>query len=427
MNDAAASSAPDAPPSVRIPPGGTYAVLVLTAMNLLNYIDRYVPSAVKELFKADLHMSDKETSLPLTAFVVVYMLFSPVFGSLSDKWPRKVIIAGGVMLWSLATGAAAFSVGFWSFLLARALVGVGEAAYATLAPALISDFYPPSRRNRILTLFYVAIPVGAALGFAVGAAVGQRLGWRVAFMVCGFPGVLAALAALRIKDPGRGTFDDDKGVAPPPWSQALKALKSNRQYVLAVAGYTLVTFASGALADWFPAFLSRLRGMNVEEAGTLTGVASVVGGLGGTVVGGLLGDRLARYTRHPYLAISGFGMAVATVLAVMGLVAHSKTAIFLFILFTQFFMWFYNGPINSVLVNCVQSALRARAFSFSILCIHLLGDAISPFIVGAISDATHNLLLAISVVPVTMVGGTLIWLYAWRTLPAEPTPEPAEA
>jgi MFS family permease len=417
-----ASATPHPGPSTNVlPPGGAYAVGVLTVMNLLNYVDRFVPSAVKDLFKGELNMTDAETSLPLTAFVVVYMLFTPVFGSLGDRWSRKAVIAAGVALWSLATAAAAMATGFWSFLLARSLVGVGEAAYATMAPALISDFYPPERRNRILTMFYVAIPVGAALGFAVGGVLGARFGWRVAFLACGLPGLLAALSALFIRDPGRGTFDNDRHVAPPAWPDALRTLSHNRPYVLTVVGYTLVTFASGALADWFPTLLSRLRNVPMEEAATITGVAAALGGLLGTVAGGLLADRLRtrNQTRNPYLAVSGVSMAVATVVAMGGLVVTSKVAIFALILGAQTLMFFYNGPINSVLVNCVPSALRARAFAFSILCIHILGDAISPFLVGLLSDVTGSLMVAISVVPVTMMGGALVWMYAWRTLATE--------
>lgn len=409
-------ASPPASPSSS-PRGATYAVVVLTVMNLLNYVDRWVPSAVKELFKKDLDLTDAQTSYPLTGLVVVYMIFSPIFGSLSDKWPRKTVIAVGVGLWSLATGAAAFAVGFWSFLVTRALVGIGEAAYATLSPALISDFYPPSRRNRILTIFYVAIPVGSALGFAVGGLLGKEFGWRVAFMACGFPGILAALLALRISEPARGTFDDDKGTTPPGWPEALRQLAKNREYVLAVLGYIFVTFASGALGDWFPAFLARLRGMDVAEAGTITGVAAVVGGLGGTIAGGVLADRLAGKVKNPFLAVSGWSMLVTTILCCLAVLAESRIAIVVVIMATQFFMWFYNGPINTLLVNSVPSALRTRAFSLSILLIHLFGDALSPSIVGMISDATGNLILAISVVPVMLFLGTCVWLYAWRSLP----------
>jgi MFS family permease len=161
-------------------------------MNLLNYIDRYVPSAVKEPLKADLQLTDAQTAWPLTAFVVVYMIASPLFGSLADRFARRNVIAAGVALWSLATAAAAWAGGFWTFLLARALVGVGEAAYATLTPALLSDFYPPQRRNQVLTWFYAAIPVGAALGLAWAAGWasttdGARRSWPAACRACWRP------------------------------------------------------------------------------------------------------------------------------------------------------------------------------------------------------------------------------------------------
>ncbi len=398
-------------------PGAGFAVVVLTAMNLLNYVDRWVPSATKELFKRELHLTDAETSLPLTAFVIVYMLMSPVFGALADRWPRKVVIAAGVALWSIATGAAAFAIGFWTLLLARGLVGVGEAAYATLSPSLISDLYPPASRNRILTLFYVAIPVGAAIGFSVGGLLGATHGWRVAFLACGLPGLLVAALALWIKEPRRGAFDEDAGERSPGWPDALRSLARNRQYVLTVAGYTAVTFASGALADWFPAFLARERGMGIGEAGSLIGTAAVVGGLGGTIAGGWLGDRLRGRTRHPYLALSGWSMAITTVLATFALFAQARWLIAALMVSAQFFMWFYNGPVNAILVNSVGSSLRARAFSLSILCIHLFGDAISPPVVGGLADLTGSLPVAVLLVPLSLALGTGIWLHAWRRLP----------
>src|SRR5438128_1434125 len=184
-----------------------FAIVILTAMNLLNYIDRYVASAVKESFKRELHFTDFQTSAPFTGLIIVYMLTSPVFSSLADRFSRKRLIATGVALWSLATAAAAWATGFFTFLLARSLVGVGEAAYATISPAMISDYYPPARRNRMLTIFYVAIPVGAALGYELGGLMGQAYGWRAAFLIVGLPGLLAALLVLLVREPVRGAFD----------------------------------------------------------------------------------------------------------------------------------------------------------------------------------------------------------------------------
>ena len=272
--------------------GATFAVIVLTAMNLLNYIDRWVPSAVKDLIKADLHLDDRQTALPLSAFLVVYMLASPVFGSLAGRMSRKHLVALGVALWSLATAAAALAGSFTTFLLARAAVGIGEAAYATIAPSILADFFPPSKRNRVLTLFYVATPVGSALGFVLGGALGQHYGWRAAFLACGLPGLLVALLALAMREPPRGHFDaPDAAVASPTWPSALRSLAKNPRYLIAVAGYTLVTFATGGVADWFATFLARERHLALAHADGLVGTATVVGGLGGTIVGGLLADR----------------------------------------------------------------------------------------------------------------------------------------
>jgi MFS transporter, Spinster family, sphingosine-1-phosphate transporter len=391
-------------------------------MNLLNYLDRFIPSVVKDLFKADLKLTDTQTSLPITGFIIVYMLTSPIFGALADRWPRKILIAVGVGLWSLATGAAALATGFWTFCLARAFVGVGEAAYATISPALLSDFYPPSKRNRILTIFYVAIPVGAALGFILGGILGEKFGWRAAFLICGLPGLALAGLALAIRDPGRGRYDNDAGQSPPPWLQALGPLLKNREYVLAVAGYAAVTFASGALADWFAPFLQRHHGMSLKESGWYVGLSAVVGGVAGTALGGLAGDALKRWTRRPYLALSGWSMALSTIFAFLALTVSSTKATIVMLFVAQFFLWFYNGPINALIANAVPSALRVRAFALSILAIHIFGDAISPSIVAAASDRM-GLQKAIQLVPMALGAGALIWLFAWRTLPDQPREE----
>ncbi|MEW6432029.1 MAG: MFS transporter [Myxococcota bacterium] len=389
-------------------------------MNMLNYVDRWVPSAVKDLFKHDLSLSDAQTSWPLSAFIIVYMLASPAFGALAETRSRRVLIAFGVAAWSLATAAAAFATGFGSLLIARAAVGIGEAAYATLAPAVLADFYPPERRNRIFTLFYVATPVGSAIGFVLGGFLGEHFGWRTAFLAVGLPGLLVAALALLMKEPVRGAFDD----APPKpasWGAALRSLAKNRVYVITLVGYTAVTFATGGIADWFPTFLSRLRGMPLSQADLAIGVSAVVGGLVGTGAGGWAADRLAKLTRQPYLAISGLAMLPALALTVVALfVAHAPLAIVAAVLTAQVFLWAYNAPVNALIVNSVEPGLRARAFGLSILAIHLLGDVLSPPLIGLVSDETGSLELALVMVPVAVALGGAVWLFGWRKLPEAP-------
>lgn len=397
--------------------GAGFALFVLTAMNLLNYVDRYVPSAVKGLIKDELDLSDKQTSLPLTAFVLVYMVASPIFGSLAERYNRRVLVAAGVAAWSLATAAGALAHDFTTLLIARASVGIGEAAYATLAPAILADFFPPERRNRVFTIFYIAIPVGSAIGFALGGLLGAHFGWRAAFLAVGLPGVLAAGLALLMKDPPRGGFDSAPAEAV-SWPVAIKSLLANRVYVFTVAGYTAVTFATGGIADWFPHFLERVRHMDLVAATTAIGASAVVGGLFGTAWGGAAADWLAKHTRQPYLALSGFAMVPATALSVVALfVFHQPAWIIGAVLATQLFLWAYNAPINAVIVNSVAPGLRARAVGLSILSIHLLGDAISPFLIGVVSDATGSLETAMIMIPIAVGVGAAIWLVGWRTLP----------
>lgn len=405
-------------PTSRAPaPGAVFALIVLTLMNMLNYVDRWVPSAVKDLFKHDLGLTDAQTSWPLSAFILVYMVASPIFGAMAERRSRRTLIAFGVAAWSLATAAAALAQGFTSLLIARAAVGIGEAAYATLAPSVLADFFPPERRNRVFTVFYVATPVGSALGFVLGGLLGEHFGWRTAFLAVGLPGLLVAALALLMKEPTRGAFDE----APPQpvsWPQALRALAKNPTYLFTVAGYTLVTFATGGIADWFPTFLSRVRGMSLSEADLAIGVSAVVGGLVGTAAGGYLGDALARVTRHPYLAVSGLAVLPAVALTSVALyVVQAPLAIVACVLVAQLFLWAYNAPVNALLVNSVEPGLRARAFGLSILCIHLFGDVLSPPLIGLVSDATGSLPRALLMVPVTVALGGVVWLWGWRTLP----------
>lgn len=416
----------------RVAQGATFAIVVLTAMNLLNYMDRLVPSAVKDLFKADLGLSDFQTSVPFTAFVIVYMITSPIFGALADRSSRKVLVGTGVALWSLATAAAAYATGFWTFLASRALVGVGEAAYATIAPSLIADYYAPERRNKIMTIFYVAIPIGGALGYVLGGLLGEHFGWRRAFLMVGLPGLLVAALAFLMREPGRGTFDPP-GAKPAVlgWGEALGVMVRSQPYVFAVLGYTAVTFGTGGMADWFSPYLQREHGMSVGEAGMAVGQVTASAGLLGTAMGGFLADRLRRFTRQPYFALSGVSMIASTICAFMALRA-GRDVVLTWLFFAQFFLWFYNAPINTVIANSVPSNVVARAFGVSILAIHLLGDAISPTIIGAISDATAspddaargNLPVALLLVPLTFGLGALCWLWAWRRLP-EPQAAPA--
>jgi MFS family permease len=397
-----------------------WGLVLLTLVNFFNYLDRFVVSAlVESLKKSELALSDGQLGALASAFVLVYMLASPLFGVLGDRGKRPRLLAAGVALWSLATAAGGLARSFAALFAARAAVGIGEAAYGTIAPAMLADFYPRERRGRVFAIFFAAIAVGGAAGYIVGGLADQRFGWRAAFWIAGLPGLALALLCLTLKDPQRGAMDGDstvserQGTTPSGW-KAYHGLLRNRPYVLTVAGYAAYTFALGALAFWMPAFLERVRGVPRATATVQFGAIVVATGLVGTFAGGWLGDLFLRRSRQAYLWVSGWVTLAAAPATLVAFVAPQPAVYLPALVVAQLLVFASTGPINSAIVNVVAPTERARAVGLSILAIHLFGDVPSPPLVGAISDAT-TLQTAFLILPAAFAVGGAIWLYAaWR-------------
>src|SRR5437763_6261010 len=156
-----------AAPAGRLP-GARTALALLLAINLFNYIDRYVLAAVLLKVGEQFSVGKGQTGLLMSMFLVSYTVVAPLFGWLGDRWSRWKLIAVGVILWSLASGGTGLATSFGLMLLTRALIGVGEGAYAPVAPSLIADLFPVERRGGVMAWFYMAIPVGSALGVVFG-------------------------------------------------------------------------------------------------------------------------------------------------------------------------------------------------------------------------------------------------------------------
>ena len=188
-------------------PGARLSLALLLGINLLNYIDRQVLSAVEPNIRQQFGIDKTHSGYLATAFILSYMIMAPVFGWLADRSSRWLLVGFSVLLWSAATAAGGLATGFIMLLVTRMFVGVGEAGYGPAAPTIISDLYPVARRGAVLAWFYVAIPVGSALGYVVGGAVGGALGWRWAFYIVTIPGVLLGIWSFFLKDPPRGAAD----------------------------------------------------------------------------------------------------------------------------------------------------------------------------------------------------------------------------
>jgi len=389
---------------------------ILTLINLFNYLDRYVISSlVESLKKSELHLTDTQAGSLATAFLVVYMLTSPVFGTLGDRSSRPKLLAIGVGIWSIATALGGFARNFVGLFAARATVGVGEAAYGTVAPALLADYFPKERRGRVFAIFFAAIPIGSAAGYVLGGLIDEQLGWRYAFFLAGAPGLLLALACLPLADPPRGARDEDAGLGRKTrgtsWIQNYLHLLRNRSYALTVLGYAAYTFALGGLAFWAPTFLERVRGLTKSTATVQFGAIVVATGFVGTFAGGWLGDFFLRRTPQAYLWVSGWATLAAAPAALAAFVVPNKFVYMSAIVIAELLLFASTGPINSAIVNLVAPTERATAVALSILTIHLLGDVPSPPIIGAISDAS-SLAKAFLILPVAIAVSGGIWIAA---------------
>jgi predicted MFS family arabinose efflux permease len=355
---------------------------LLLAVNLLNYVDRQALYAVFPLIKADLGISDTALGLLGSAFMVCYMVTAPFFGWLGDRFNRARLASLGLTAWSCATALSGLAPAYPTLLAARSAVGIGEASFGSVSPALLSDYVPEERRGRTLSLFFLAIPVGSALGYLLGGLLGQQFGWRAAFLMVGLPGLLLAIPLWRLKDPRRG--NDGHRAAPPRPDYRL--LLRNRSFMVNTLAMAAMTFALGGLAQWLPSFFVRVHGLDVARANLLFGGVTVISGIIGTAAGGWLGDRLQKQSRRGYLLVSGWGFVAGTPLAAAAILAPTLPLALAAVFLAECAIFLNTGPLNAVIVEVTPAAMRAMAFAVNIFLIHALGDAISPALIGLLSD-----------------------------------------
>jgi len=367
-------------------PYARYALALLLAVNLINYIDRQVLYAVFPLIKADFSLSDTALGFLGSAFMICYMCSAPLLGWLGDRGNRVRLASCGVFVWSLATALSGIAPGYRSLLAARTVVGIGEASFGTVSPGLISDFFPKEHRGRILSYFYLAIPVGSAIGYLLGGLLGYHFGWQSAFLMVGAPGILLAGAVWFIREPKQGNNSTEVQKIRKTPLAGYRVFLQNRSFIMNTLAMAAMTFAIGGLAQWMPSFLYRIHHLDVAKGNTLFGAVTVLAGITGTLSGGWIGDRLQRKTPKGYLLVSGWGFLAGIPIAVLAIATDSLILCLTAAFFAEFFLFFNTGPLNTVIVNVSPPECRAMAFAVNIFFIHALGDAVSPTILGWFSD-----------------------------------------
>ena len=388
------------------------ALVLLTALNLLNYVDRSVLFAVQPLVQAEFHLTNAQLGYLTSAFLAFYMVAAPFTGPLADRYSRKVIIAIGAFFWSGLTLLTAVTHSYQALLVRHTLVGIGEASFVTIAPTFVADLFPEEKRGRILGVFYLAIPVGTALGYVLGGNLGERFGWRFPFYIAAVPGFLLALMMLFIPEPPRGQFDSVRETAE---RGTIRGLTRNPAFWTATLGMAMMTFALGGIQVWMPTFLSTMRGYSLKAANQLFGGIIVLDGTLASLAGGWLGDRLLPRTKGAYYMVSAISMALGVPVMIIALFARGR-AMVPGILVAAFLLLLNTAPLNAALINSVGAHIRATAIAFNIFIIHLLGDVPSPTLMGWIADRRSLQVAFISPVIAMMVSSAILF-YGMRFAP----------
>jgi predicted MFS family arabinose efflux permease len=393
--------------------GATTALVLLTALNFVNYIDRYILPGVQEQIKGEFRLTDEQIGSLTLWFMLAYMLTAPITGLLGDRFPRKPMIVIAALFWSGINFFTATVHSYDSLNIRHAALGIGEASFGIFAPALLADFYPEDQRNRVLTIFNVAIPVGAALGYIIGGTVGEHFGWRMSFIVSAIPGaIIALLIAFLMKEPARGASQRDKAKLE---KGTVLSLLKNKAYLASILGYAAVTFSLGGISWWMPSFLQRIDGRSQSSAAFLMGAITVVTGLGGTITGGIIAQRWSRKTSKALYLVPAISAAIAVPPALVCFFGPKSLTIPSLAL-AIFFIFLGTGPVNAATVNAVRPEIRATALAGQLFIIHALGDAISPRVIGAVSDRS-NLNLGLGSTLITLVLASIIFFIGSRYAP----------
>ena len=384
--------------SISLTPYQLRLLAVLALINFVNFADRQAIPPLVPLIRDEFGLTSTQISYLQVALQAVLAVSSIPFGFFADRFNRSRIIAGGVILWSFATIFTSHIHTFAMLLLARAFVGIGEAAYAPAAQSMISGGYPQADRARAQAVFAAGMLVGGTAGQAIGGVIGQWVGWRVVFYAIGIPGLLLSLAILGLAEPPRG-----------PRSEVIpfgRLLRVPAFATLIVSG-VMITFASVAFLTWGTDFVVRYKDFSLKEAGVSLGTTLLLSGLCGVLAGGFVGDMLQKRFAYGRILTVASGFLIAAPFILWAITSEEKRSVVAAFFIAGFFMSWYHGPLTAVIHDMMPRRAHASSVGVYMFATQLFGGILGPYVVGRLDDLA-DLILGLQVAVVVMVGGALL-------------------
>jgi MFS family permease len=365
--------------------GLCFSVVVLFAINILNFYDRHVPGALVEPMRKEFHLSDTQIGLLGSAFIWIYAIVGVPLGRIADTASRKKLLAWGVVIWTVLTASAGLATTYALLFFSRIGVGVGEAACAPTATSWLGDLFPPAKRSRVLALFMLGVPVGGALGFFFSGPLAQAYGWRAAMVFAALPAVLLVPALLMLHEPERGASE----IHPAPLTRVSmwSVLRIPTLWWIIGSG-ALLNFNLYAIGTFLPAFLSRVHGLSLAKSGIATGVVYLAGGLSGGALAGFIGDAIVHRRKDGRLLSAAILALVAIPFACAGILlpVGSLYMAMAFLALTYAALTTYYGLVYSAIQDIVAPNQRGSAMAIYFMAMYMCGASFGPLLTGKLSD-----------------------------------------
>lgn len=392
-----------------------YALALLMFVYVMNFLDRQIIYILFPAIKQDMQFSDLQLSLLGTsAFAIFYTFLGIPFGRMADKGSRVKLIAVGLLIWSLFSGLTGFATGFWSIFFCRVMVGVGEATLGPAAISLLADYFPPSKRATVTSIYSMGIAIGAGFAAIFGGFLAVY-GWRTAFFIVGFPGILLAILVFFLKEPEKSNPVNDPFKIPPPpprfdkdevYQQPETDFVDTKEttvekpvgisslpFVLLCLGYAFLGLATNNFSIWGATYIYRLYQIPIPEIAFWAGILTLTAGIPATLLGGKIADYFREKSRGGRMFYGSILAAVSFILWFAVLFNDDFTIIISasFVLLFAALAWL--GAAAADATEIAGANRRGVAVAIYFFSVNIFAYIIGSNLIGFLSDrfgATQN-------------------------------------